>query len=69
MKTTLIALILGAITVQQDGCDLIKKYTGKEWSELSDFTRFMMIFAGIWGLAIIIAIIEFLMYDREDGQP
>lgn len=69
MKSFLMAAMYAAIVTQGDSCDLVKKYTGKEWHELPSGTKWAMIIAAIWGIGILILIGDYLMYDREEDKP
>jgi len=69
MKTLISAIMYAAIVTTNDGCDLVKKYTGKEWSELPGGTKFFLIFAAFWGVAILILITDYLIYDKTEGRP
>jgi hypothetical protein len=69
MKTLISAIMYAAIVTTNDGCDLVKKYTGKEWSELPGGTKFFLIFAAFWGVAILILITDYLIYDKTQGRP
>ena len=55
-----------AIVTQAEGCDLVKKYTGKEWSELPAGTKAFLIVAAIWGAGILILIGDYLTTKQDD---
>lgn len=69
MKTLITAIMYAAMVTTNDGCNLVKKYTGKEWSELPGGTKFFLIFAAFWGVAILILITDYLIYDKTEGRP
>lgn len=69
MKSLLLAAMYAAIVTGSDGCDLVKKYTGKEWGDLPGGTKFIMIFAAFWGIAILILIADYILYDKTEGRP
>jgi hypothetical protein len=66
MKTLITAAIYAAIVTTNDGCDLVKKYTGKEWSDLPAGTKAVLIVAAIWGAGILILIGDYLTTKRDD---
>lgn len=54
MKTLILAAIYAAIVTQSEGCNIIKKYTGREWDELPILDRSVYIVGCLVFLFILI---------------
>lgn len=66
MKTILASLMYAAIVTQSEGCDIVKKMTGREWIELPDGTKGILLIAGI-GLALMLFFIR--QYLTSPSRP
>jgi len=68
MKSITLALMYAAIVTQSEGCDIIKKLTGKEWQDVEPGTKRFLIIAGIWGTMILILIARYLLTSPTSTQ-
>ncbi len=61
MKNINILLIYWAVVTNAQGCDILKKATGKSWHEYNLGTKRFMIIAAIWGLMIFVLIGNYIL--------
>ena len=55
-----------AIVTTNDGCDLVKKYTGKEWSEVPLGTRRFLVIAAVWSAIVLFLIARYLLTESNN---
>lgn len=66
MKTFILAAIYAAIVTGSEGCDIIKRMTGREWPELDGGTKAMF-----WIMGISLAVMLFFIgqYLASPSRP
>jgi hypothetical protein len=58
MKSLTLALAYAIVVTQSEGCNVIKKLTGKEWPEVPYGTKRFLIVAVLWGAMILVLILR-----------
>jgi len=61
MKNINILSIYYSVITNAQGCDILKKVTGKSWHEYPIGTKRAMIIAAIWGLMIFVLIGNYIL--------
>ncbi len=68
MKSITLALMYAAIVTKAEGCDIIKKLTGKEWHDVPYGTKRFLIIAAAWGAMILFLIIRDFLTEPSSTQ-
>lgn len=69
MKPLITAVVYAAIVTQSEGCDIIKKLTGKEWPDVPVGTKRMFVISGVVLAWILFMIARYLLTSRTGGLP
>jgi hypothetical protein len=74
MKTLITAAMYAAIVTQSEGCDIIKRLTGKPWPEVPFGTRRFLVIAAVWSAIVLFLIARYLLtksnnrINERDGK-
>jgi hypothetical protein len=66
MKTFILSAMYAAIVTQSEGCDVIKRLTGKEWPEVPVGTRRFLIIAAVWSAIVLFLIARYLLTESNN---
>jgi len=66
MKTLILAIMYAAIVTQSDGCNIIKRLTGKQWPEVPLGTRRFLVIAAVWSAIVLFLIARYLLTESNN---
>ena len=66
MKSLLLCIIYAATVTGSDGCNIIKRLTGKQWPEVPLGTRRFLVIAAVWSAIVLFLIARYLLTESNN---